>query len=331
MVRPRRERRLSHAPKEWFVAKNKQNKFDYPIYVVVRIFVAVIQALPMETLEKVARGVGWLMADCIKIRRRVLQENIEYAFPELSPEQRQDLIRRHWAYLFLMICEITHVPRKLHETCWRRNLTLPNSRMLVSALLEDRPTVVVSGHYGNFEIAGYTIGFLGFKSFSIARPLDNPYLNEFINQFRMSTRRVILPKKGSANEVAERLARNEAVTLLGDQSAGPKGCWVDFFNRPASAHKAIAVFSLLNDGPMIVCYGRQLPGPMQFAIGTEAVAEPRSNAPEVGGVRQLTQWYTDRLADIIEQAPEQYWWVHKRWKGWDQQKQRKNKRRKAAA
>ncbi|MEX0865730.1 MAG: lysophospholipid acyltransferase family protein [Pirellulales bacterium] len=301
----------------------KQSKFDYPLYVAVRIVVAAIQAAPMESLERLADAVAWLLADGLKVRKKILRENIEHAFPDHTAEQRQDLIRRHWRYLFLMICEITHTPRKLHETNWRRHLRLPNSRTLVASLLEDRPTVVVSGHYGNFEIAGYTIGFLGFRSFSIARPLDNRYLNDFINQFRMSTRRVILPKHGSANEVAERLARNEAVTLLGDQSAGPKGCWVEFFNRPASAHKAIAVFSLLNDGPMIVCYGRQLPGPMQFEIGAEAIADPRSEAPEVGGVRQLTQWYTDRLADIIRVAPEQYWWVHNRWKGWDQQKQRK--------
>jgi KDO2-lipid IV(A) lauroyltransferase len=210
---------------------------------------------------------------------------------------------------------MAHAPRKIHWTNWRDYIDLARREVLVRVLFDDRPVVLVSAHYGNFELSGYVLGVLGFPSFTIARPLDNPLLNRYINEFRGSQGQFIFPKMGSAKQVDALLATGGTLALLADQHAGTKGCWVDFFGRPASTHKAIALFALANDAPLVLCYSQRTGGPLEHLIGADEMIDARTLAPELRSVPALTQWYTDRLETIIRRAPEQYWWVHRRWKG----------------
>jgi KDO2-lipid IV(A) lauroyltransferase len=110
------------------------------------------------------------------------------------------------------------------------------------------------------------------------------------------------------------LASAGTMAFLADQAAGSKDCWVDFFGRPASTYKAIALLSVQHDAPMAVCYARRLGRPMQFEMTTAAIADPRDTGEGTGSIHELTQWYTSRLEEGIRQSPEQYWWVHRRWK-----------------
>ena len=115
--------------------------------------------------------------------------------------------------------------------------------------------------------------------------------------------------------------------MLGDQAAGKRGCWVDFLGRPASCHKALALFTLTAKAPMMVSYGRRLDRPMQFEVGMAAVADPDQPDQHQDNVKTLTQWYNDRLGELIVAHPQQYWWLHRRWKG---KPQRRAKPAKAA-
>jgi KDO2-lipid IV(A) lauroyltransferase len=105
------------------------------------------------------------------------------------------------------------------------------------------------------------------------------------------------------------------LTLLGDQSAGKKGCWVTFFGRPASTHKAVSLFSLGSDAPTMVSYARRFGRPLVYEVGPQAIVDPREPGFELRTVPLLAQWYTDQLESLIRKAPEQYWWLHRRWKG----------------
>jgi KDO2-lipid IV(A) lauroyltransferase len=260
----------------------------------------------------------------------VVDENIRCAFPHMTARQRRDFSRRMWRHLFLMVCEIAHAPRKVHETNWRRYFHIHRKRELVSYLLDPRPIVLVSGHYGNFEITAFMAGLLGFPSYTIARRLDNPYLDRFLNQFRSSYGQFILPKEGSSGQIDEVLRSGGTIALLGDQAAGPKGCWVEFMGRPASSHKAVALFTLVSGAPLLVAYGKRTGGPLKFEIGLNGVADPLSPGEELAGVKSLTQWYNTVLQRVILTAPEQYWWVHRRWKG-EPYKRRRKRKPKAAA
>jgi KDO2-lipid IV(A) lauroyltransferase len=102
--------------------------------------------------------------------------------------------------------------------------------------------------------------------------------------------------------------------FLADQYAGSKGCWVNFFGRPASTHKAIALLALEHQAPLLVGIGRRLDKPLHYELGMWSVTDPKTKSPETAGVRELTQWYTSQFEAMIRHTPEQYWWLHRRWK-----------------
>jgi KDO2-lipid IV(A) lauroyltransferase len=298
---------------------------DYLVFLAVRIVIAILQALPISASKSLARGFAYLMHEVVRIRRTVVDENLRHAFPNWSEGRRQQVARAMWNHLFLMVVEVALVSRKIHWTNWRRYLRFTDDDILIRAMLDDRPVLVLSGHYGNFEIGSYIHGLFDFATYAVARPLDNAYLDKYLATFRGSNGTRILPKQGSAETIARILEKGHALGALGDQAAGSKGCWVEFFGRPASAHKAPAVFCLANDAPMLVLYARRAGSePLVFDMVTHAAADPRSGADHVQSVSLLTQWYTDRLEEIVRAAPEQYWWVHRRWKGKPPKRRAKN-------
>jgi KDO2-lipid IV(A) lauroyltransferase len=186
---------------------------------------------------------------------------------------------------------------------------------ILRTLWLDRPKVVLSGHYGNFELAAYLFGLFGLRIFSVARELDNPLLDRFVTEFRESRGQRILPKKGSAADVAQVLEERGAIGLLGDQAAGPKGCWVEFFGRPASVHKAIGVFALSASAPVLVCSATRRGRLFDYDMRMEGIADPAAGGPETADLTSLSQWYTALLEGAVRREPSQYWWVHRRWRG----------------
>jgi KDO2-lipid IV(A) lauroyltransferase len=292
---------------------SRKHLLDYPAYVLVRILIAIVQALPIAMGRGVARWLAWLVGNVLGLRADVVEENLAIAFPELSAGQRRRLARRMWEHLFLLAVEVTHISRKIHDTNWRQFVRLRDVAPLVRLLLSGRPVIIVTGHFGNFELGGYALGVLGFPTFTVARNLDNPYLDRFLARFRGATGQYLIPKNGGYDQILAVLSRGGTLAFLADQHAGEKGCWVEFFSRPASAHKAIALLALEHEAPVAVCYARRLEQPMRFEMVTSALADPRQ-APELATVRDLTQWYTHKLEEAIRKAPEQYWWVHRRWK-----------------
>lgn len=288
---------------------------DWLTYVVVRLFVCVVQALPLETCDRIARLLAALACDVVKIRSNVIDDNLRHAFPQLSPAERHALARRMWKHLLLMVCEIAHAPRKVHDSNWRDYFCFVRDREIARYLLGQRPVVQVSGHFGNFEIGSYVTAMLGYHGHLIARPLDNAYLDRFVTQFRAAYGNTVLSKAGSSAQVEEVLKAGGRIGLLGDQHAGPRGCWVDFFGRPASCHKAVALFTLTGGAPLLVTYAKRVGGPLKFEFGLMGVADPQIPGEELANVKSLTRWYNAMLEKVILDAPEQYWWLHRRWKG----------------
>jgi len=288
---------------------------DAAAYVAVRVAICVIQSLPRHTCERFARTWSDFLANRVKIRREVVRGNLRQAFPEWTPEQSRETARGMWEHLLLMVCEIAHAERVIRKTTWRRHLRIHGMEELVRTLWSDRPKVILSGHYGNFELAAFLFGVFGFRIYSVARELDNPLLDRFVTRFRESRGQRILPKKGSAPDVELVLRDNGAIGLLGDQAAGPRGCWVDFFGRPASVHKAIGVFSLSSSAPMLVCSATRRRRMFDYDLRLEGVADPAAGGPETADLRAISQWYTALLERAVRRAPAQYWWVHRRWRG----------------
>jgi KDO2-lipid IV(A) lauroyltransferase len=83
--------------------------------------------------------------------------------------------------------------------------------------------------------------------------------------------------------------------------------------------------ALESDAPVVVSYARRLDRPMRFELAAPAIADPRDAGDELSGVRELTQWYTSHLEEIIRRDPEQYWWIHRRWKDTRRKRRRPRK------
>ncbi len=287
---------------------------DVAAYVAVRVVICVLQALPRGTCERWARRLSGLFADRLAIRRDVVLGNLGIAFPDATLETRQALSRGMWEHLLLMVVEIAHADRVIRTTTWRRYLRIQGMEEAVRTLWLERPKVILSGHYGNFEIAAYLFGLFGFRTFSVARELDNPLLDNFVTRFRESRGQVILPKIGSAPDVAQVLDANGTIGLLGDQAAGPRDCRVEFFGRPVTVHKAIGLFALSACAPVIVCSATRRGGLFAYDLRVEGTIDPAAGGPEVENPRALSQWYTGLLERAIRREPRQYWWLHRRWR-----------------
>ncbi|MEO0530806.1 MAG: lipid A biosynthesis acyltransferase [Planctomycetota bacterium] len=301
---------------------------DYAAYVALRVTIAVVQALPLSVCERGAEALAWLMHDVLRMRRGVVQDNLRIALPDRSDAERDAVAKRMWRHLFLMVAEIAHAPRKIHRTTWRNWIELERDDLVLATLLSEGPKVVISAHYGNFELGGYLLGLFGVPTHTIARTIDNPHVDRFVNEFRGRTGQYILAKSGSRDEVERVLSAGGVLTLLGDQHAGPKGCWVDFFGKPASTHKAVSLFTLSHDAPTVVVgVQRRTDDAMKYRIAGIDAVDPGNEDFGLGTTPLLTEWFTRRLEEVILREPAQYWWVHRRWKG----EPPKRRRRRAAA
>ncbi len=288
---------------------------DFAAYSLLRSLIAVIQTMPLDMADSLCRLLARILAHRRGIRRSTFDQNMRLIFPDATPDQRQTLCRGMWHHLMLMVCEIAWAPRRLHLSNWPSVLRLRHNRVLLKHLLSERPTVLVTGHFGNFEIGGYLIGLMGFPTVTIARRLDNQPLHRYVEQFRSTHGQFMVDKDGCAPLIDRHLSRSGTLSLLADQHAGDKGCWSKFMGADASCHKALALFALTSGAPLLVAATRRAGRPMYFETDCFAVADPQHDPDGIcSGVRGLTQWYNHRLAEAIAPAVQQYWWVHRRWR-----------------
>ena len=174
--------------------------------------------------------------------------------------------------------------------------------------------ILIAGHFGNWEVIGYTMATLGFTGYAIAKSLDNPYLNDYLLGVRQKMGLKILDKAGAMKLMDDILQKKELVSFVADQDAGKRGVFVDFFGRKASSYKAPALTAIRNNVPLIVGFGRRLGNQYKFEMGIERVIRPDQWANAKDPVLWITQEYTRSLENIIRRAPEQYLWIYRRWK-----------------
>ncbi len=295
--------------------KRLHNGLDYLVYLIVRVFICAAQSISLDVSQRFAETLSVLFCDILRVRGKLVDTNLSHAFPELSKKERKEIARQMWTHLFLMVAEVAHGPRQMHGLNWWRNVRIENGSKMFAALQADRPMILITAHFGNFEMGGYILGLLGYPTFSVARKLDNPYLNDFISSFRGQTGQYIIDKNEGYEDILTVLGQNGVMAFLADQSAGKKGAWINFFNRPASAYKAMALLSMQYDAPIFICFATRTDDrPMHFTMRMVDSLDPRELPPDVSTVQQITQWHASRLEEQIRLAPNQYWWLHNRWK-----------------
>jgi KDO2-lipid IV(A) lauroyltransferase len=262
-----------------------------------------------------ARLMAWLAYRLDRRHREIALENLKHAFGDaMTEKQRDQMVRAVYRHFCGLLMEIIHLPRILHPQTWRRYISFDGKEKIVDFLLTGRPMMIVTGHFGNWEMGGYAMGLLGIQVHAVARPLDNPYLDDFLRSFRERTGQRVLAKKGDYGEMRNLLVNGGVLATLADQDAGQRGLFVDFFGRPASTHKAMALMALEYNVPIVVAVARNLGRPLHYEVLAEEIIVPEDFAGRPDAVQAITQQFTHALERVVRNSPEQYFWLHRRWK-----------------
>jgi KDO2-lipid IV(A) lauroyltransferase len=309
------------------MASKRSQTLDLVVYLVIRAVVCVIHAVPPVIAFWLSDRIAWLLYRYVPSRRRVALENLHASFPELDTQRGEELVQAMYRHLIRAVFEVLLLTRKLHLTNWRAFVDLYPAVGLPATLFSSRPALIVTGHFGNWEMAGYLLGRLSFKTYAIARILDNPHLERFVKRLRQATGQTIIAKHDDFDRLTSVLTNGGKVSTLADQDAGPRGVFVNFFGRPASTHKAIALMAIEFDALIVAtgvprvsrsnrATGVPLPGMEStfYAVEVEEIIDPREYATDPDAVKAITQRYTSALERLIRRHPEQYFWLHRRWK-----------------
>jgi Kdo2-lipid IVA lauroyltransferase/acyltransferase len=297
------------------MAKERNDLLDRLLYLGVRLVSAAMHCFPVDTNLRTARFIGDVMFLVDRKHRARAMHNLSRSFPEMSQQQQQRLARQCMQQLVMFAVELLFTTRLIRLDTWVTYCRLENFNELLRMLLKrGQGLIMLTGHYGNWEILGYVLATLGFETTSVARPLDNPYLNEWVMGVRERRGQKIVGKKGATTEVTEVLDRGGAVGFIADQNAGSKGIFVDFFGRKASTYKSIGLLAMQYEVPVVIGYARRMDGRFRFSLGVQDVIYPNDWAAQENPLRYITQRFTRGIEDIVRGEPGQYLWLHRRWK-----------------
>jgi KDO2-lipid IV(A) lauroyltransferase len=292
-------------------------------YAVIRLLGVVASMLSARSAKRWGSRFSWLMTRGLPqrwTRYRVAYDNISQAYGgSLSEAEIETIIQGMWEHLFRLLVETTQFPRKLSRENFREVIRFRNRQAVVRALSTGRPVYLLGGHFGNWEATTAVFGMFGLPMGIVARELDNPYLHRWVVETRESTGHKLLLKQGAWDEIGSILQNGGNLGLLCDQDAGRRGVFVNFFGRPASTFKSIALMAIEQRALLVVGYGMRAEDDFdearwaRFEIGCEEIIDA-AEFTSAQAVRELTQRYTAALERCIRRAPEQYFWVHRRWK-----------------
>ena len=269
--------------------------------------------LPVRVAQGLGAGLGRVAYWVLPGRRRVALDNLILVYGDtLSPAARATLARR---------C-VEHLGTPAVECC--RLFFGPAERLLGrvrgqgmehigQALARGRGIFFLTGHFGNWELLAATHGLAGFGLSVVVRPLDNPYLDNLIARARERSGLRAISKRDAVQGVREALARGECIGILLDQDAGRAGVFVPFLGRPASTSRALAVLAIKTRAPVLPAFIHRLPDG-----GHELVLDPEIPLAITGDLDHDIHVNTARFTEAIERHvrahPEQWFWVHRRWK-----------------
>jgi KDO2-lipid IV(A) lauroyltransferase len=264
--------------------------------------------------------IGRVLYKLLPLRRKVILENLRRVFGESAPAAEiEALAQAHYAHFGRLLWEFMRFPWLSAER--RRSMVrVDNLEALIAALERGKGVLILTGHFGNFEVATAA----GLDSYPQARGrfwfVRRPVKPEWLD--RLVTRRFrragfgILPKRGGLDAILDKLTAGDLVVFPFDQHANRKdGVLVEFFGHPAGTFRSLAVIALSTGAPVVPAASWREPDGshvLRFEHALEPIEHPDANE----AIRVNTRAYNAALERMIVRHPEQWWWVHRRWKSW---------------
>jgi len=295
--------------------KKKHNLLtDWLTYIALRILVVFLYLFDVETNLNTACFLGRLLWKYYHRGRKRALENLRACFPEKSEQWIWQTGQRSFEHIAMLVVDVIFTPRLVKKYNWRtysRYKTVERAKWLMQ---QGQGLLMIAAHYSNFEIIGYLLGLFGFNVYSVARPLDNNFINRYLYGVRKRAGQKIIDKKGAA-ELMNHISSNGAtLCFIADQDAGRKGIFVDFFGRKASTYKSIGLLAITNNIPIGVGYSRRIDNRFFFEIGVNRIIFPQEWAGKEDPLEWVTAEYTKAIEKFVREDPSQYWWLHRRWK-----------------
>lgn len=283
-------------------------------YVAIRLALALVARLPLGLAQALGRALGRLGWALAGGERRKALEGLAIAFPEKSDQERRAIGRAAFAHLGAAALEAANL-RATGEGL-RALVAWPaeDRARFEAALARGRGVVFVSGHVGNWELLARRVARDGFRCQSIAKETSDPRLTRLVERFRErgGVRSIWRGQDGAARAMLRALRQGEVLGLVIDQDTKVQSVHVPFFGRLASTPRAAADLALRTGAAVVVGFcQREGKG---YRLHMEEVPVPDAAADREAAAVALTARLTERIEAAIRRAPEQWVWMHRRWR-----------------
>jgi Kdo2-lipid IVA lauroyltransferase/acyltransferase len=277
-------------------------------YAVARALTIALEYLPLPAARMLGKAVTRLLDIAVPKLRKVALTNLAFAFPDRSLESRNTIVDGVFASIARLLLAISRFPR-LNASNIRDWIDYEGLENYLDAKKSGRGVLVATAHLGNWELSAFAHALMTETMHVMVRPLDNARIDDLVEARRRLSGNSLIEKKDAARLVIKALRANSAVGILIDQNTSPaEGVWIDFFGKRACASSAFVKLAH-HSGAAVV------PG---FALWNETLGRYvlRFYPPVqmTGNVSVDTQAIHSIFEQIIRDHPEQWLWIHRRWK-----------------
>jgi len=249
----------------------------------------------------------------LNIRKRVVEKQIGAAFPNLDRQQVKALARQSYAHLGR-----TFVESALFDTIGKQGVLdivdeVHGWDHVDKEIAQGKGIVFVTGHHGNWELAGAYVAARDVPVDAIARGMANPLTDDYVTRVREATGMVIVHDADAVRRAPRSLRAGRGVAFIADQGVlGLASTFVPFFGRPAKTPRGAAVFALRFEVPVIFVVALRKPSG-KFRVIVERI-EPKRTGDMDQDVDRIVAEFTARLEHWVREEPAQYFWQHRRWR-----------------
>lgn len=292
---------------------------DYILIIIIKSFQQVLRALPEKVQLFTGKVIGRLAFIILRNRKRIAVSNIKRVFADLSDREAISVAKSNFEKLGTNVVEFLLMPF-INEKQIRERFTVEGKEFFEEALLKQKGAIALGFHFGNWEVTGIISKLLGHNIIALARPLKRrALLNRFLNSLRESTGLSIIVNENTGRMVIKLLRENKIVAILSDQrEKSSRGVAVELFGTKVPTSKGTAMIAMKTGVPVVPVYAVRV-GFLRytFVCCSPIEMERTGNIGEL--VSQNTRKINAFLETIIRKYPDEWFWVHKRWRKsrWD--------------
>lgn len=278
-----------------------------------RAILLIFSSIPLAIRKEFFKAISLLFYRLSTRHRLITLHNLKCAYPEKNIKNLVKIAKGAYRNLGIVAAEFFEIPSLTRENI-RDLVELEGFENYTRAAAKKKGVIFFAAHFGNWELMATAFALLGHPATTIYRPLDNPILENLITYVRACKGNKPLPKDRATKQIFRRIKRNEVVgTLLDQNMAWQEGVFVDFFGRPACTTDGLASLALYTEAPVIPAFMvRMENGKYRFIMGEEVEIINTGN-PERDALTN-TQNFTKIIEDFVRRYPDQWLWIHQRWK-----------------